>query len=137
MNIKETFENHAFILRKINEMLELNSCQYTDLVVWDAERELFEVNIVTESEHGTEYDDVEVTLIALQTYINKENNMKAKELQLPTYLQHLTVVENSITVDSARDKVLLVEWLKSMKAKFNVEQKTVSRAVYHVKRIEA
>ncbi|CAM0084509.1 hypothetical protein VPHK567_0207 [Vibrio phage K567] len=62
--------------------------------------------------------------------------MNSMRLALPTYLQHLTVVENSITVDSARDKALLVEWLKSAKAKFTIEQTTISRAVYHVKRIE-
>ncbi|CAM0000785.1 hypothetical protein VPHD484_0206 [Vibrio phage D484] len=72
MDVKETVQRHAFIFKKLDELLELSACQYTDLVVWDDERELFEVCIVTESENGTEYDDVEVTLIAIQNYIDKE-----------------------------------------------------------------
>ena len=56
-------------------------------------------------------------------------------LKLPSYLSHLKVVENTIYVDSARDKALLADYLKTAKAKFSVEQVTVSRAAYHIKRI--
>ncbi len=56
-------------------------------------------------------------------------------MQLPDYLKHVQVVENVITIDSARDKVLVVDYLKTVKAKFHIEQKTISRCEIHVKRI--
>lgn len=56
-------------------------------------------------------------------------------ITLPSYLSHLKVVENTITIDSAVDKALLSEYLRQEKAKFTVEQTTVSRCVYHIKRI--
>ncbi len=55
---------------------------------------------------------------------------------LPSYLSHVTVVENTITIDSARDKALVVDWLTSNKAKFTVTTKTISRCVIHVKRLK-
>ncbi|AGN30218.1 hypothetical protein VPFG_00218 [Vibrio phage nt-1] len=56
-------------------------------------------------------------------------------MKLPEYLSHITVDENVITIDSARDKVLVVEFLTASKAKFHIVQKTVSRCEIHVKRI--
>lgn len=56
-------------------------------------------------------------------------------MQLPEYLSHVQVVENVITIDSARDKVLVVDYLTNVKAKFHVVQKTISRCEIHVKRI--
>ncbi len=56
-------------------------------------------------------------------------------MQLPEYLSHITVKENVITIDSARDKVLVVDYLTNAKAKFHIVQKTVSRCEIHVKRL--
>ncbi|AGB06843.1 hypothetical protein phiST2_0039 [Vibrio phage phi-ST2] len=55
-------------------------------------------------------------------------------MKLPEYLQHIKVNENVITVDSARDKALVIDYLQSIKARFHTVQKTVSRCEIHVKR---
>ncbi|QIW90870.1 hypothetical protein COHAPHLL_00007 [Vibrio phage V09] len=55
-------------------------------------------------------------------------------MKLPEYLSHVTVKENVITIDSARDKALVVDYLTSIKARFHIVQKTISRCEIHVKR---
>ncbi|QHJ74350.1 hypothetical protein VH12019_00023 [Vibrio phage VH1_2019] len=55
-------------------------------------------------------------------------------MKLPEYLSHVTVKENVITIDSARDKALVVDYLTSIKARFHIVQTTVSRCEIHVKR---
>ena len=54
-------------------------------------------------------------------------------IKLPTYLNHLEVKENTVYVNTARDKSLLVDWLKQAKAKFTVEQINAQTA-YHIKK---
>ncbi|UOL51360.1 hypothetical protein [Vibrio phage XZ1] len=55
-------------------------------------------------------------------------------MKLPKYLEHVKVKENVITIDSSRDKALVIDYLQSIKARFHIVQKTVSRCEIHVKR---
>ncbi|AFN37397.1 hypothetical protein pp2_164 [Vibrio phage phi-pp2] len=55
-------------------------------------------------------------------------------MKLPEYLSHVTVKENVIIIDSARDKALVVDYLTNIKARFHIVQKTISRCEIHVKR---
>ena len=68
MNIEQTISNHKKIMVAIDEILELQSNQYTDLVTYDKDKQLFEVSIVTEAE-GIEYDDAYIPLQAVESHM--------------------------------------------------------------------
>lgn len=74
IDIKDTINRHAFIFQQLDLLLNLASYQYTDMVTFDDDRDVFEVVVVSETMDGTDYDDVEVTLERLVQYIKEHEH---------------------------------------------------------------